>query len=123
MEQQSTQSGEERAFRDAVGVEVGVTYHGFIEDCVQLPILYMVIDPIYAVLSRVMIRHLVVRFETERLGSGGAGHAEFLDYRLILSPTQKFVIDNGLSTTPSHVRLGIRRIDKEPTFYRELRQH
>ena len=101
MNRTSSQSGEERVFRDAVEVEVGETCHGLIEDCVQLPILYMVIDPIYAVLSRVMIRHLVVRFETERLGSGGAGHAEFLDDRLILSPTQKFVIDNGLPTTHS----------------------
>jgi len=122
MDQPSIQSGEERAFRDAVGIEVGETCHVLIEDSVQLPILYMVIDLIYAVLSRAMIRHLVGRFETERLGSGGTGHAEFLD-RLILSPTQKFVIDNGLSTTSSHVRLGTIRIDKVPTFYRELRQH
>jgi len=40
MDRPSRQSGEERAFRDAVGVQVGETCHGLIEDRVQLPILY-----------------------------------------------------------------------------------
>ena len=88
MDRTSSQSGEERAFRDALGVEVVETCHGLIEDRVQLPILYMVIDPIYAVSCRAMISHLVVCFETEHLGSGGTGHTEFLDDRLILSPTK-----------------------------------
>jgi len=123
MDRTSSQSNEERTFRDAVGVDVGETYHGLIEERLQLPMLHMAIDPIYAVLCRVIISHLVGWFETERLGSGGSGHALFLDDRLILSPTQKPVIDNGLSTNPSHVRLGMIRIDKIPTFYRQLRQH
>ena len=59
-----------------------------------------------------MIRHLVGRFEPERLGSGGTGHTEFLDDRVILPPTQKLVIDNSLSTTPSHVKLGMIAIGK-----------
>jgi len=49
MDRSSSQCGEERAFRDAVGVEVGETCHGPIEVREQLPILYMIIDPIYAV--------------------------------------------------------------------------
>jgi len=101
---------------------VGETCHGLTEDHVQLPILYMGIVLIYAVLCQAMIHQLVGRFETERLGSG-TSYAEFLDDRLILSPTQKLVIDNSLSTTASHVRLGMIRIDKIPTFYRQLRQH
>ena len=70
-----------------------------------------------------MIRHLLGRFEKELLGSGGTGHAEFRDDRLILSPTQGLVIDNGHSTTSSHVRLGMIRIARIFTFYRQLLQH
>jgi len=88
MDRSSSQSGEERAFRDAVGVEFGETWHGLIEDRVQLPIIYMATDLMYAVLCRTMIRHLVGWFETERLGSGGTGHTDFLDDCLILSLTQ-----------------------------------
>jgi len=102
---------------------MGETCHCLIEDHVQLPTLYMAIDPIYAVLCGAMLRHLVGLFETERLGSTGTGEAEFLDDGLILPPPQELVIDNGLSTTPSHVRLGMIGIDKIPTFYRQLRQH
>ena len=87
MDRPSNKSGEERAFRDAVGVEVGETCHCLIEDRVQLLILYMAVHPINAVFYRSVIRHLVGRFET-RLGSDGTGHAEFLDDRLIL-PTLK----------------------------------
>jgi len=124
MDRPSSQSGEERAFRDAVGVEVGENGHGLIEDPVEFLILNMAIDTIYAVLCRAMIRHLVGRFETERLGSGGTGHADFLDDRLILPTPQELVIDNGLSTTtPSHVRIGMIRIDKILTIYRQLRQN
>ena len=36
MDRPASQSGEESAFRDAVGVEVGETCHGLIEDLVQL---------------------------------------------------------------------------------------
>ena len=102
---------------------MGETCHDVIEVCMQLSIIYMAIDPIHAVLCRAMISHLVRWFQTERLGSGSTGHTEFLDDRLNLSPTQKLVIGNGLPTTPSHVRLGMTRIDKIPTFYRELRKH
>jgi len=70
-----------------------------------------------------MISHLVGQIEMERLRSGGTGHAEFLDDRLILPPTQKLVIDIGPSTTTSHVRLGMIRIDKILTFYIQLLQH
>jgi len=107
MDRPSSQSGEERAFGDDVGVEVGETYHCLIEDRVQLLILNMAIHPIYAVLFRSVMGHLVRRFETESLGTDGTGHAEFLDDRLILSPPQELVIDNGLSTTHSHIRLGV----------------
>jgi len=75
MDRPSSQSGEEREFRDAVGVEVGETCHGLIDDCVQLLILNMAVRPINAVLYRSVIGHLVVRFQTERLGSDGSGHA------------------------------------------------
>jgi len=50
MDRLSSHSGEECAFRDAVGVEVGETCHGLIEDRVQIPIIYMAIEKIYAVL-------------------------------------------------------------------------
>ena len=96
---------------------MGETSHCLIEDHVQLPILYMAIDSIYAVLCRAMIRHLLRWFETERLGSAGTGHPELLDDRLILPTKKELVIDNGLSTTPSHVRLGMIRMDKIPSFY------
>ena len=102
---------------------MGETCHGLIEERVQLSIFYVVIDPIYAVLCRAIISNLLGWFETERLGSGGTSHTEFLDDRLILSSTQKLVINYGLSTTPSNVRLGMIIIDKIPTFYRQLRQH
>jgi len=103
MDWPSSQSGEERAFRDAIGVEVGETCHGIIEDCVQLLIFIMAVRLINAILNGSVIGHLVGRFGTERLGSYGTGHAQFLDYRLILPPTQELVIYNGLSTTHSHV--------------------
>jgi len=103
MDRPASQSGEERAFRDAVGVEVGETCHGLIEDRVQLLIFNMAVRSINAILYGSVIGHLVGRFETERLGSNGTGHAQFLDDRLILPPTQELVIDNGLSTTHSHV--------------------
>jgi len=83
----------------------------------------MAIDPIYAVHFRAIISHLVGRFETERLGSGGTGHVDFFDDGLILSPTQKLVIDKGLSTIPSDVKLGMIRIGKISTVYIQLRQH
>jgi len=86
MDRPASQSGEERAFRDAVGVHVGETCNCLIEDGVQLLILNMDVHPINAVLYRSVIRHLVGRFETERLPSDGTGHAQFLDDRLILPP-------------------------------------
>ena len=67
MDRPSIHSSEERAFRDDVGLDVGETCHGLIEDLVQLPILYVAIDPICAVLYGSVIGHLVERFETERL--------------------------------------------------------
>ena len=45
-----------------------------------------------------MIGHLVGRFESERLGIDGTGHAVFLDDRLILPAPEELVIENGLST-------------------------
>ena len=50
MDRPSSHAGEECVFRDALGVEVGKTCHCLIEDCMQLSILYVVFDPIYAVL-------------------------------------------------------------------------
>ena len=88
MDRPDSQSDEERAFRDAVGVEVGKNCHCLIEDRVQLHILNMEIHSNNAVLYRNVIGHFVGRFETERFGSDGTGHAEFLDDRLIL-PTLK----------------------------------
>ena len=52
MDRPSSQSGGEHAIQDAVGVEVGETGRRLIEDREQLPIFYMAIDPIYAVLFR-----------------------------------------------------------------------
>ena len=123
MDRPSRHSGEERAIRDTIGVEVGETCNGLIEDGMQLTILYMAIDSIYVLLCRAMIRHLGDRFETERLGSGVTGHVEFLDDRLILASAQKRVINKCLSTTPSHIRLRMIRIDKNTYNYRQLRQH
>jgi len=99
MDRPSSQSGEKRAFRDAVGVEVGETCHGLIQDRVQLLIDNMAVHPINAVIYRSVIGHHVGRFETERLGSDGTGNAQFLDDRLILPPPQELVIDKGLSNT------------------------
>jgi len=50
MDRTSSHSCEECAFRDAVGVEVGKTCHSLIKDRMQLSILYVAIDPIYAFL-------------------------------------------------------------------------
>ena len=50
MDRPASQSGEERAFGDAVDIEVGETYHGLIEDRVQLHILNMAVRPIKAIL-------------------------------------------------------------------------
>jgi len=82
----------------------------------------MLIGPKYAVLFRAMIRHLVGALETERLGRGGAGHAELLVDRLILPPPQELVKNHDIPSS-SHVRLGMRRIVKVRTFYTQLRQH
>jgi len=103
MDRPSNQSGEERAFGDFVGIEVGETYHGHIEDRVQLLMFNMAVLPINAILYGSVIGHLVGRFETERFGSYDIGHAQFLDDRLILPPTQELVFYNGLSTTHSYV--------------------
>ena len=121
MDRPSSKSGEERALRDTVGVEVGKTCYCLIEECVQLLILNMAVHSIYAVLYRSAIHHLAERFETVRLRSDGTDHAEFLDGPLILPPPQELVIDKGLSTTHSHVRLGMIRIEKILNFYRQLR--
>ena len=82
---------------------MGETSHGFIEDSVQLFIFNKAVSPIKAILYGSVIGHLAWRFETERLGGNGTGHAQFLDDRLILPPTQELVIYNGLSNTHSHV--------------------
>ena len=110
MDRPSRQSGEERAFRHAVRAEVGETVYGLIEDRVQLLLLNMDFRLINAVSYQSVIGHLVRRFETERLGSDGTGHAQFLVDRLILPPPQELVIVSGLSTTQSHVRIGMIRI-------------
>jgi len=70
---------------------------------VQLLILNMAVLQINAFLDRFVVGHLVGRFETERHGSYGTSHAQFLVVRLILPPTQELVIYNGLSITHSHV--------------------
>jgi len=88
---------------------VGKTCHYVIEDRVQLLILNVAVNLINAVPYRSVIRHLLGRLETERLGSDGTGLTEFLDELLILPPPQQLVIDDGLSTTHSHVRLGMIR--------------
>jgi len=82
---------------------VGETCHCLIENRVQLLLLNVAVHPINAALYRSMIGYLVERFETERLGSYGTGHAHFLEDRLILPPTQELAIDNGISTLHSHV--------------------
>jgi len=81
----SRHSGEECAFRDTVGVEVCETGHGHSQDRVQFFIFYLTVGPIKALLSRAVIHHLVGVLETEHLGSGGAGHAQFLDDRQVLA--------------------------------------
>ena len=101
---------------------MGEKCHGCIEVFVQFPILDMDIDPICAVLCLTMICQLLGLVETELLGGGGAGHAEFLDDSLILPLPQEPILDKDYSTTPSHVRLGMIRIDEIPKFYRQLRQ-
>ena len=72
-----------------------------------------------------MIRHLVGALETERLGRGGAGHAQFLDDYLILPPAEKLVINHDFptSSSSSHVRLGMKGMGQVRTFYRQLHQH
>ena len=93
MDRSSRQSGEECAFRDAVGVEVCETGHGLSEDSVKFFIFYMFVGPIQDVLSRAVIGHLVRAIDTERLGRGGVGRAQFLDDFLVMPPTQKHVIN------------------------------
>jgi len=62
-----------------------------------------------------MICHLVGALETERLGHGGACHAQFLDESLILPPPQELVTNHEI--IPSrHVGLGIIKINKVPNF-------
>jgi len=71
-----------------------------------------------------MTLHLVGALEAERLGGGGAGHLQLLDDRLILPHPQELVINHDLPTSSSsHVRVGMIRIGKVPTFYRQLWQH
>ena len=46
----SGEACEERAFRDAIGVEVSETGHGLGHDGVQVPVIYVAVGPVYAVL-------------------------------------------------------------------------
>ena len=64
----------------------------------------MHIDPIYAVLCRAVIHHLVGGLLTKRLVRGGAGHAELLDDQLILPLPQELVsiTDSLLLPAMSH---------------------
>ena len=95
---------------------MGEKGHGFIEDRVQVPLIYMTIDPICSVLCLALIRFLLGGSETECFESGGTGHAEFLDDLLILPPRKKLVIDQGLSNTPRPVRLGMMKMIKYLLF-------
>ena len=63
MDLSASQSGEERAFRDAIGAEVSETCQGLIENRVQLLILNMAVRPINAILYGSVISHLVGRFK------------------------------------------------------------
>jgi hypothetical protein len=59
-----------------------------------------------------MIRHLVGALEIERTGSGGAGYAQLLDDRLVLSPLQELKINHDLPRGGSHVRIGMTGFSK-----------
>jgi hypothetical protein len=56
--------------REAVGVDMSETVHGLVYESVQVSVHYVAVGPVYAVLRRAMIRHLLAALETERLGSG-----------------------------------------------------
>ena len=53
-----------------------------------------------------MISHLVGALEMESTGSGGAGYAQLLDDRLVLSPLQELKINHDLPTRASDVIIG-----------------
>ena len=75
----------------------------------QVSILHVAIGPVYAVLRRAMIRHIVCLFEPECLGSGGAGNAHLLDDRLVLPPRNNLKSIKA-STSERRVGLGMKRI-------------
>jgi len=52
-------SSKEHAFRNAVALEVDETGYGLAEDRLYLPILYVYVDPIYAVPCRAVISNVV----------------------------------------------------------------
>ena len=98
---------EERDFTDAVGVEVSETGHVFVHDSLQVSLLYVAVSPIYAVLRKAAIRHLVWALEPERLRIGGPGKTQILDDRLVLPHPQELENYHGLSTCASNVTIGM----------------
>jgi len=50
VDRSSRETCEERAFRDAVGVEVSETGHSIDHDSVQVPVFYVSFDPVYAII-------------------------------------------------------------------------
>ena len=67
MDRPNHEACEKHDFRDAIGVEVSETDHGLSHDSVQVSELYEAVGPIYAVLRRDMIRHIVGALEPEHL--------------------------------------------------------
>ena len=97
--------------------------HRFSNHSVQIFVLYMPVGPVYTVLRRAMISHLVGALEPEHFAGSGDGHAQLFDDRLDLTSPQELKINYSLRVCASQVRLGMTGFSKVLTFYMQLRQH
>jgi len=88
------------------------TSHSLIDDHVQLPILYMPVDTIYAVLCQALIRHLVGGLKHNISDAAALATQSFLTIASFCRKPQEIVIKHSLFTTTSLIRLGMIRLDK-----------
>jgi hypothetical protein len=123
MDRTSSETREERDFRDNVGVEVSKTRHRFGKHGVQIFVFYESVGQVNAVLGRAVIGHHVGALEPERFTSCRASYTQIFDDSLIPSTAQELKINYSFPACTSHVRLGMTGFSKVPTFNMQLRQH
>jgi hypothetical protein len=122
MDRPSFEAIEERDFRDAVGVEVSKTDHGFVEVSVQISVIYVAVGPVNSILRRAMIRHFVGVLNRKVSEGVGLTTQRSLTTVSFRSPRKN---SSSIShpTCPGNIRPRMMRISKVPTFYIQLRHY